>query len=196
VLHDAARKLIHAIDAVPGVNIDSPFVKPAIFALRSVLVKIERDELATPAPASAGQASLDKERQRDSTEAAKSAGQAGQVADAWHDAVFAECMKIETAYKADDPAGTVRALIHWYYEEASGVSDGVKRLADNYMRLTCVAERAAAPAELNAARLEKFIDWYLRGGKRMEIDPHGHIRVTTREHIINWLDGGSNEGSR
>jgi hypothetical protein len=27
----------------------------------------------------------------------------------------------------------------------------------------------------------------------MEIDPYGHIRQTTREHIINWLDGGSNE---
>lgn len=78
---------------------------------------------------------------------AEGAGQAGQVAGAWHDAVFAECMKIETAYKADDPAGTVRALINWYYEEASGVSDGIKRLANNYMRLTCGTERAAAPAD-------------------------------------------------
>ena len=70
----------------------------------------------------------------------------------WHDAVFAECMKIETAYKADDPAGTVRALINWYYEEASGVSDGVKRMADNYMRLTC-----ATPAAEGATQAGEWI---------------------------------------
>jgi hypothetical protein len=44
----------------------------------------------------------------------------------------------------------------------------------------------------DAARLEKFIDWYLREGKRMEIDPFGHIRQTQRAHILRWLDGGSN----
>jgi len=52
---------------------------------------------------------------------------------------------------------------------------------------------AADRIEKLQARLDKLIDWYLRGGLRMEIDPYGHIRVTTREHIINWLDGDTNE---
>lgn len=63
---------------------------------------------------------------------------------AWHDAVLAECMKVESCYKAADPVGTLRALIQWYYEEASGVSEGVKRLADNYMSLTCGEQGAGA----------------------------------------------------
>lgn len=77
-------------------------------------------------------------------------------ANPWHDAVLAECMKIETAYKADDPDGTIRALINWYYEEASGVSEGVKRLADNYMRLTCRSGSAGEAGKV--ARLTRTGD--------------------------------------
>lgn len=40
----------------------------------------------------------------------------------------------------------------------------------------------------DAARLEKFIDWYLRDGKRFEVHPWGHVEKTTREHILRWLD--------
>jgi hypothetical protein len=49
------------------------------------------------------------------------------------------------------------------------------------------------PSEaLDAKRLDKFVDWYLNSKSFSEIDPYGHIRFTKREHIINWLDGGSN----
>jgi hypothetical protein len=40
----------------------------------------------------------------------------------------------------------------------------------------------------HAERLEWFIDWYLRDGKRAEIDPQGHIRATTREIILAGID--------
>jgi hypothetical protein len=48
----------------------------------------------------------------------------------------------------------------------------------------------AAPASAQPAdpRLEAFIDWYLREGKRSEIHPNGHIERTTREHVLAWLD--------
>jgi len=110
-----------------------------------------------------------------------SSGQAGQVADAWHDAVFVECMKIETAYKADDPEGTVRALINWYYEEASGVSDGVKRLADNYMRLTCGTERAAAPADLTAAARDVLAE------RRRQVEQEGWTPARDDEYVDGQL---------
>ena len=49
-------------------------------------------------------------------------------------------------------------------------------------------ESAAPAAQQNAKRLDVFIDWYLRDGKRSEIHPDGAIRITTREHILAWLD--------
>ena len=76
-------------------------------------------------------------------------------------------------------------------------SDAVQ--AERSMRAALIAHIDAWGARLaedmarDSARLERFIDWYFREGKRMEIDPYGHIRVTTREHLLNWLDGGSNE---
>jgi hypothetical protein len=48
--------------------------------------------------------------------------------------------------------------------------------------------RGVGEAARDAARLDKFIDWYLRDGKRSEINPDGHITVTTRAHILAWLD--------
>lgn len=51
-------------------------------------------------------------------------------------------------------------------------------------------ESLAAPASAQPAdpRLEVFIDWYLREGKRSEIHPNGHVERTTRAHVLAWLD--------
>jgi len=68
--------------------------------------------------------------------------------DLWHDAVLAECMKIEAAYDSKDPAKTLAALIDWHVQEASGVADGVRQMASNYMDLTC-----ARPAAMGAGSL-------------------------------------------
>lgn len=48
--------------------------------------------------------------------------------------------------------------------------------------------RAAEGNARDAARLEKFISWFLRAAPRSEIHEHGHIERTTREHVITWLD--------
>lgn len=47
---------------------------------------------------------------------------------------------------------------------------------------------ASAGDARDAARLSVFIDWYLREGKRAEVHPEGATTVTTREHVIAWLD--------
>jgi hypothetical protein len=57
--------------------------------------------------------------------------------DAWHAAVLAECMRVESCYKADDPVGTLAALINWHTTEASAVAETIKIHADAYLRLTC-----------------------------------------------------------
>jgi hypothetical protein len=57
--------------------------------------------------------------------------------DAWHAAVLAECMRVESCYKADDPAGTLRELINWHTTDASAVAETIKIHADEYLRLTC-----------------------------------------------------------
>jgi hypothetical protein len=66
-----------------------------------------------------------------------------------------------------------------------------------YERMLAAAPApAAAPSSADvraagskdATRLEKFIDWYLREGKRSEIHPWGHVERTTRAHIMAWLD--------
>lgn len=61
---------------------------------------------------------------------------------------------------------------------------------DEYGKACFVAgrESAAPVAKQDAQRLEIFIDWYLREGKRAEIHPHGHMERMTREHILAWLD--------
>ena len=53
---------------------------------------------------------------------------------------------------------------------------------------------SAEPDEASAdspdtARLDAFIDWYLRGGARKEIHEWGHAERTTREIILSALDG-------
>lgn len=47
----------------------------------------------------------------------------------------------------------------------------------------------------HAERLEWFIDWYLRDGKRAEIDPQGHVRATTREIIFASIDAARRAGN-
>jgi hypothetical protein len=63
-------------------------------------------------------------------------------ANAWHDAILAECMRVESCYHADDPVRTIKELINWYSQEASSVAEGIKIMADNYMRETCGAPAA------------------------------------------------------
>lgn len=63
-----------------------------------------------------------------------------QPADPWHDAVLAECMRVESCYNAADPAKTIKELIDWHAQEAAGVAETIKVQADNYMRLTCGAQ--------------------------------------------------------
>lgn len=59
--------------------------------------------------------------------------------DPWHDAVLAECMAIEGAYKSDDPTGTLRSLIDWHVMNERHPS------------------RAAAPAEGEDKRLKDIL---------------------------------------
>jgi hypothetical protein len=48
----------------------------------------------------------------------------------------------------------------------------------------------------DAARLEVFIDWYLRGGSRSEVHLYGHMVPTTREIVLQWLDRGAIEAHK
>jgi hypothetical protein len=45
----------------------------------------------------------------------------------------------------------------------------------------------------DAARYRWLLDWYLRAGKRAEIDPLGHIRVTTSEIVSAAIDAAMKE---
>lgn len=47
---------------------------------------------------------------------------------------------------------------------------------------------AQVAANRNKARLEVFIDWYLREGSRSEVHLYGHTVPTTREIVSQWLD--------
>ncbi len=84
----------------------------------------------------------------------------------WHAAVLAECMRIEAAYKADDPVATLKALID-YYANGSDIAVTNKVLADNYLRATCgtpvSAQQGAAKSMDEALEVERadFEDWYL-----------------------------------
>jgi hypothetical protein len=40
----------------------------------------------------------------------------------WHDAVLAECMRIETGYHADDPVATLKALIDWHTRDVASTT--------------------------------------------------------------------------
>jgi hypothetical protein len=51
----------------------------------------------------------------DTALAPKQQAQAGE-ADEWHDAVLAECMKVESCYVSHDPAKTVANLIDWHVQ--------------------------------------------------------------------------------
>lgn len=55
--------------------------------------------------------------------------------------------------------------------------------------------------DLLLSRYRWLQGWYLRDGKRSEIDPHGHIRQTTPEIMdaaidaaLSTADGGKHEG--
>jgi len=78
----------------------------------------------------------------------------------------------------DMPDKQTAEELGWVAAQPSPVSQAVEQPADD--------------AE-DARRLSKFIDWYLASKRFADIDPWGHVRVTTREHILNWLDGGSND---
>jgi hypothetical protein len=56
---------------------------------------------------------------------------------------------------------------------------------------TAPVAAAQADAVRDAVRLDKFIDWYLREGKRCEVHEHGYVQQTTREHVIAWLDAST-----
>lgn len=45
---------------------------------------------------------------------------AAPQSDAWHDAVLAECMRVESCYVADDPARTLNNLIDWHTQPQAG----------------------------------------------------------------------------
>jgi hypothetical protein len=57
-----------------------------------------------------------------------------------------------------------------------------------------LAGRRATPARQegddarDAARYRWLRDWYLRDGRRSEIDPHGHVRRTTPEIMDQGID--------
>jgi hypothetical protein len=78
---------------------------------------------------------------------------AQEQAEPWHDAVLAECMRIEAAYHAGDPERTLKELIDWH-ANGSDIAVTNKKLADNYLALTCSStaqqEPVAAPQQLVA----------------------------------------------
>jgi hypothetical protein len=82
------------------------------------------------------------------------------VGGAWHDAILAECMKVESCYQADNPVATIKALINWHYQEASGVAEGIKQMADNYVQLTCSAPVGGALVAMGEP--EGFTAWLAR----------------------------------
>lgn len=80
------------------------------------------------------------------------------------------------------------------YEIDSNCSDcgGIGEILASQAPVSQAVEQPADDAE-DARRLSKFIDWYLNSKRFADIDPWGHVRTTTRDHILNWLDGGSND---
>ena len=88
-------------------------------------------------------------------------------ANPWHDAVLAECMRIEAAYDANDPVATIKALINWYVQEASSVAETIKIHADEYLRMTC---GAPLPAQGDAPVIAPWPDFRgqpIRHGDRL-----------------------------
>lgn len=47
--------------------------------------------------------------------------------------------------------------------------------------------------DLNEARFNWFLDWYMREGKRAEIIPNGHIYLFTKEDVVNSIDAKLND---
>ena len=76
------------------------------------------------------------------------------LANPWHNAVLAECMRIEAAYDSADPVKTVAALIDWHVKQAQEVGETIKAQADNYVKMTCGP--AAVPV---SGKLEAFEKW-------------------------------------
>lgn len=74
-----------------------------------------------------------------------------------------------------------------YYE----ARDQVERACFDLVRLHGPEIEAAVR---DAERYRKFRAWYLRDGRRSEIDPVGHIRFTTPEIIDAALDAMQADG--
>jgi uncharacterized Zn finger protein (UPF0148 family) len=110
-------------------------------------------EISYQNAAGARDAMVAKWNRRDQQPAAPIQAASG-AGDAWHEAVLAECMRIESCYVASDPIKTISNLINYHAEDITGINETNKKLADNYIKLTCSApvHDAAAPSAEHALR--------------------------------------------
>lgn len=93
--------------------------------------------------------------------------------DKWHKAVLNECMSVEGCYHPSDPQLTLRELINWHTQEATDVandvSETVKTLAGNYVRLTCDAN-AEQPAQALTESERQAVEFYQSNPRAANFD--------------------------
>jgi hypothetical protein len=90
--------------------------------------------------------------------------------------------------RGDIPVERVRA-----YEEVEQLRERVKDAEGDAVRLHAdkmelMMKYKFSGMEEDAGRYRWFCGWFARGGARSEIDPHGHMRFTTREIINENID--------
>jgi len=98
----------------------------------------------------------------------------------------------ESAPEPVDVIGLARqAGFEWDQGDSSvGMQDTFIGGYENMQRLIAlVAQPSASPSDARTAmRLNWIVDWACRGGDRNELDEYGHIRVTTREIVLQHID--------
>jgi hypothetical protein len=108
---------------------------------------------------------------------------------------------IDLSLIAHQPAQEQAEPVAWSYECVQPATDGKvwcefinreKPVADKRTRnirpLYAAQQEPVAAPQQGEARYQWFRDWYLRGGQRLEIDPWGHVRVTTAEMVDDAID--------